>query len=117
MPFDHATLHALEYQGRRMRAALHPGPGEIPDRQKARLIQDRVDGILDRRPRPIAVTDDGEILWEGTSPFVLGQASESIALNATGQAEVVMLPHSLFSMFERPDDDEPGGGLGLLDRP
>ncbi len=122
MPFDAATQHALNYQGRRMRAALHPPAGGVPDRKEALLIQRRVDDILDRRPRVHSVAPDGEIVWEDQSPFVQGQV-ESIAVNATGQAEVVLnIPLTGIGSLEMPDDDgEPpapaGGGVGLLDRP
>lgn len=103
MPFDNETQHALEYQGRRMRAALHDG---VPDRKEALLIQKRVDDILDRRPRPIAVAGDGEVIFDNASPFV----REQVALNATGQAEIVLygevvqrLPHGFYGSPEDPE--------------
>lgn len=126
MPFDSATRYALEYQGRRMRAALHPVDGNAPDRKEAALIQRRVDDILDRRPQIHSIAPDGEIIWDSQSPFVMQQV-ESIVQNATGQAEVAIparaLPHGDGYPLDYDPDDDGGdpplgaGGIGLLDRP
>lgn len=122
MPFDSATEHLLRTQGLRMRHALHPPHGGAPDRKEALLIQKRVDDILDRRPRPIAVASDGEVIYDNASPFV----REQVAHNATGQAEIVLcgdvveriLPHGFYGSLEDPDDGAgTDGGVGLLDRP
>jgi hypothetical protein len=86
--FDAATLHALRYQGDRMQHVLHKTLP--PDRKEAKMIQARVDDILDRRPRNHVISPDGEIVWEGAvSPFVLEQAM-TLAVNATGEPERVL---------------------------
>jgi len=125
---DPATLHLLQHQGRRMHAALHDVVP--PDRKKALEIQLLVDDILDRRPRPIAVTSDGEILYEGTSPYVVAQAVPAPAASTvvnTGPAEPV-LPMSAFGSLDgetpeppvidqAPDEFTEGpGGVAVLDR-
>lgn len=73
--FDPQTLHMLQYQGRRMHHALHEETP--PNRREAEEIQRRVDDILDRRPRPIAQTRDGDVVYDGDSPWVLAQAAET----------------------------------------
>lgn len=91
MNFDLATQHLLEYQGRRMRAALGACP---PDRKEALLIQNRVDDILDRRPRHYAVAVDGEVVWSNSPhSWVADQAlpaGAALAVNAAGEPERVL---------------------------
>lgn len=111
--FDEKTLSSLQYQGRRMHAAL-----EQDDRKEAELIQRRVDHILDNLPGVAAELPDGGLVHENASPWILDQAS-SIVRNASGHPEPV-LPMTSIGELEMPDDDgfEPnGGGVGLLDRP
>lgn len=98
MSFDSATLHQLQYQGRRMHHVLHETTP--PDRKEALAIQQRVDDILDRRPQVHSVASDGEVVFDDQSSWVLGQ---TVAVNATSEPEVVLPPE--------------GGGVGLLDRP
>lgn len=123
---DPATLHLLQHQGRRMTLALHGNEKQLPDRELAKEIQVLVDDILDRRPRPIAVTLSGEVLYEGTSPYVVAQAHIEAGLpapvNATDEPEVV-LPHSMFGSLTGEPENDPGdeiiegpGGVAVLDR-
>lgn len=107
MPFDRATTTALQYQARRMNKVLHHTLP--PDRREAEMIQRRVDDILDRRPRATAVASDGEVIWENSSPFVLGQV-ETIVQNSTGQAEVVLTPEQWRRMGG--PEDPPLAGAG-----
>jgi hypothetical protein len=104
-PIDPSTQHALEYQGRRMRAVLH---GMVPpDRKEALLIQKRVDDLLDRRPSPLGRMPDGELIWSDASPFVQGQIlppGTSVAVNNTGEAEPVVTGKDIVA-----------GGVGLLE--
>lgn len=85
MSIDAATLHLLAHQARRLHVVLHETCP--PDRAEAERIQLRVNDILDRRPKPIAVSSDGEVLYEGTSQWVLAQTT---ALNASGKPERVI---------------------------
>lgn len=88
--FDNATLHALQHQGRRMRAALAECP---PNRKEAGLIQRRVDDILDRRPKVFSVASDGETIYDNASPMVLSQGlmpGVSVVVNSSGEPEAVL---------------------------
>jgi len=122
---DSQTLHMLQHQGQRMRVALHETTP--PDRVEAARIQVLVDDILDRRPRPIAVASDGEILWEGTSPYVIAQGSAlpgtlTTAVNATDKPEPVLTADQLVPKVAPIIDVEPDeftegpGGVAVLDR-
>lgn len=82
---DDQSLHALKYQAKRMHHFLHDVTP--PDRAEALRIQQRVDDILDRRPRPIAVASDGEIIWANQSGFVVGQV---VAQNTTDVPEQIL---------------------------
>ena len=64
------TIQQLEAQRQRRQAARSSG-----DAHGAAMAMLVVDEILDLRPRPIAVTDDGEALWPGTSPWVTDEAA------------------------------------------
>lgn len=119
---DRQTLHMLQHQGARMRQALH---GVVPpDRKEAERIQCLVDDILDRRPRPIAVTSDGEALFSGTSPYVVAQAAElpgtlQTAVNATSEPEPVIPASQLVPEVAPiiPDEIVEGpGGVAVLER-
>ena len=109
---DRATLHLLQHQAGLMATALHANPKRI-DRKAADQVQRNVDDILDRRPRPIAVTADGEVLFGHISPWIAAQALPSglaTVINDTPRTEPVLA--------KPVDPPEPnGGGLGLLDRP
>lgn len=107
---DNETLHLLEHQGRRMNHVLHEMTP--PDRKEAELIQLRVDAILDRRPKPIAVNSDGEVLFEGTSPWVTTQAKP--AVNATSEPERVITPEPVLPIGD--DLVEGDGGVAVLER-
>ena len=89
MALHPSDVDRLTYQHRRLTAALGETP---PNRKEAGLIYRRVDDILDRRMRPVGLTPDNEVVWPDQSPFVQAQAFplEAIAVNATGQAEVVL---------------------------
>ena len=107
MPFDAHTTRQLVLQGRRMQHALHTIP---PDRKEARLIQDRVDQILDNRPRVTAIAPDGEILWSNQSPLVLDQGTPlppapPDIVNDTGRPEPVLSAEQWRRTFAGPDDD------------
>ena len=107
--FPPDVLHLLRYQGRRMRAVLHETVP--PDRKEALMIQQRVDAILDRRPRNHSVAPDGEIVWDNASSWVASQtmpAGMTVAVNETGEPEQV-IPQ----VVEEPTS----GGVGLLERP
>lgn len=109
MPFDPVTMQQLLHQSRRMRHALHETLP--PDRREAELIQRRVDDILDRRPKPVGTTSDGEILWENQSPWVLAQI---------GADTIPALPEPDPEPPSRAHDIPPGtatGGVGLMDCP
>ena len=82
---DDETAARIEYQrGRRAKLlALTP-----PDREEAQKCLDRIDDMLDRRPRPIAVATDGEIVMDDQSPWVAKQVQ--IAQNTTGEPERVL---------------------------
>lgn len=92
---DEETRERLLYQWRRLQLAEHGDREHIPDRKEAELIHRRINDILDRRKRPVEVKSDGTIVWsDEVSPWIADQggflpAGESIAVNATGQAEVV----------------------------
>jgi len=106
---DRETLHLLQHQGRRMHTALH---GVVPpDRKEAAAIQARVDDILDRRPRAIAVTSDGEVLFAGTSPWVAAQAT---AVNATPEPERVIPAPPVDLTGDDLTTNQ--GGVAVLDR-
>lgn len=92
MPFDSVTLDQLEFQAARFKAAQHGTEKTIPDRKEAALIMRRIDDILDRRPRTYRVGIDGELVWESESSWIQDQVlpGETIAVNATGQAEIVL---------------------------
>jgi len=109
---DSQTLHLLEHQGRRMHWALHETTP--PDRAEAARIQSRVDDILDRRPRPIAVASDGEVLWAGQSrPWV---AAQGIPVPEPALAKPVT-PEPVLPIDTTGDDLGDGpGGVAVLDR-
>lgn len=126
MPFDPSTMRYLEHQARRMHYVLHET--FPPDRKEAELIQRRVDGILDRRPRePIAVTSHGELIWPDSSSWVADQAlydaggvlppAQTIAVNATPDPEYVVRPDDMPTGLGMDDLSVPGGGVAVLDRP
>lgn len=120
MTFDPATLHLLQHQGRRMQYALHQETP--PNRKEAEAIQVRVDDILDRRPRPVAVTKHGDIVYDGDSPWVLAQAAETAEFTTA-------IPDALPDAAKPiPFDPEHGGhpdppagtasgGVGLMEPP
>jgi hypothetical protein len=86
------TVDQLRFQYARRQKALEEGKTEI-----AKRCMLSVDHILDIRPRPIAVTSDGEALWPGTPDWVLEQAGAQ----PDGPAAI---PHT-------------GGGAAVLENP
>lgn len=121
MTIDPKTLAALQYQGRRMAAALAEN-----DQKEADLIQRRVDQLLDGRPAAVGETD-GEVIYDNADTWLQAQVTDVV--NNTGKPESVLdsaawealnRPFALGNIDgEHPDDrGEPnGGGVGLLDRP
>jgi len=110
---DDATMHLLRHQGQRMQHFLH---GVVPpNRAEALRVQVRVDEILDRRPKPVAVASDGEVIWPGASPFVVDQAT--YARNATDKPEVILTAEQHAALTAEPPLEPNGGGVGLMDRP
>lgn len=107
MPFDPHTQRLLEQQHRSLTAAR-------PDERKVKMIYARFDQILDRRPRPVAVAPDGEVLWPGQSPLVYDQASPlpegfTVVVNRTASPTRVVRP-GRFRKLEGPDDGLVGAG-------
>lgn len=92
MPFDSATLDQLEFQAARYKALQRGSDNHISNQEEADAIHRLVDDILDRRPRTYRVGVDGELVWESESSWVQDQVlpGETIAVNATGQAEIVL---------------------------
>lgn len=111
---DKQTFHLLQHQARRMQTALHKTTP--PDRVLAEQIQKNVDDILDRRPKPIAVSSDGEVLWAGqSSPWIQAQATK--AVNDTGKPERVLTAEQMLPIDDSGDDLGAGdGGVAVLDR-
>lgn len=129
MPFHPDTLRSLRQQATKLHNILTNPDPDISPLERDR-IQSRVDRILDERPRVHSIANDGEIIWSSASTWVKDQGSplppgETIAVNATGQAEVVTrdprghLWDGLLPNIQNGDEPpEPnGGGIGLLDRP
>lgn len=83
MSLDQPTIDRLRYQSERRAKLLAQTP---PDRKEAALCMERVDSILDRRPRPIAVATDGEVVLDDQSPWV----AEQVAYNASLEPERVL---------------------------
>ena len=84
MSIDAQTLHLLQYQGARRRHWLGLTP---PDRDEAKRCLERMDDIIDRRPRVFAVTPDGETIYDNATLWEKAQvAGEQITLNDTGRA-------------------------------
>jgi hypothetical protein len=123
---DSQTMHLLAHQGRRMNYVLHEMVP--PDRKEAVRIQQRVDDLLDRRPKVRSVAGDGEIIWDDQSSWVKAQAEldagaplppgATVAVNKTGRPEHV-LPHGMIGSLEDPEepDGTASGSIGLLEPP
>lgn len=73
MTLDRNTLKMVEHQRCRRAKYLAQVP---PDRVGAEKCMELIDLILDRRPRPIAVASDGEILLSDQSTWVLNQSGQ-----------------------------------------
>ena len=68
---DPTTLTLLRWRWRERRAYLEQVP---PNRPMAQQALDKIDRLLDARPRRRAVAEDGEIIMNDQSPWVIEQA-------------------------------------------
>jgi len=82
---DKELLRRLNHQRLRRQACLNRVP---PDRAEAARCLRRIDDMLDRRPRPIAVATDGEIVLDDQSPWV--QKQVHIVKNDTDTPERIL---------------------------
>lgn len=90
--YDAETQRQLDHQCRRREEALAQIP---PDRVEAAACLDRIDDILDRRPKPIAVAPDGETILDDQSAWVAAQTGwllpgRTTAVNTTGEPEIIL---------------------------
>lgn len=92
---DSKTLASLEYQSRRMRHALAKG-----NTREAEFVQNRVDQILDARPRVFVIASDGEVIYDNVSDWVKGQVCPTLAQNLTGEPEYVLVDRQIAGMLE-----------------
>lgn len=94
------TVEVLRHYAGRRRIFLAQVP---PDRKGAEACMRRIDDVIDRRPRPVAVAGDGEVLWSDSDPWVIAQAIVTnydtggilpqglfTIVNNTGAAELVL---------------------------
>lgn len=129
MSIDSDTKRYLDYQRRRRAHCLTMTP---PDRKEAELCMRRIDSILDRQRRIIAVASDGEAITSDASSWVQAQvlASDQVAELTSQSSQTLpceVCGTALVPVPGQPDmfycqtcsgaNPAPGGGTAVLERP